>query len=65
MDLEALKSERDKMKEALRGLENEQRQLDGQQKSLRQREIRAKRTLEALETLISLAGEPSDAEAQS
>lgn len=63
MDLEALKSERDKMKEALRGLENEQRQLDTQQKSLRQREIRAKRTLEALETLIGLAGEP-DAEAQ-
>ena len=63
MDLEALKSERDKMKEAVRGLENEQRQLDGQQKSLRQREIRAKRTLEALETLIGLAGE-SEAEAQ-
>ncbi len=57
MDLEALKIERDKMKEALRGLENEQRQLDGQQKSLRQREIRAKRTLEALETLIGLAAE--------
>lgn len=65
MDLEALKSERDKMKEALRGLENEQRQLDGQQKSLRQREIRAKRTLEALETLLSLASDPSDADAQS
>lgn len=57
MDLEALKIERDRMKEALRGLENEQRQLDGQQKSLRQREIRAKRTLEALETLIGLAAE--------
>ena len=58
MDLETLKSERDKMKEALRGVENEQRQLDGQQKSLRQREIRVKRTLEALETLIGLAAEP-------
>lgn len=58
MDLETLKSERDKTKEALRGLENEQRQLDGQQKSLRQREIRIKRTLEALETLIGLAVEP-------
>jgi septation ring formation regulator EzrA len=64
VDLEALKSERDKMKEALRGLENEQRQFDSQQKSLRQREIRAKRTLEALETLIGLAGE-SDSEVQS
>lgn len=63
MDLEALKNERDKMKEALRGLENEQRQLDAQQKSLRQREIRAKRTLEALETLIGLAAEP-DTESQ-
>jgi hypothetical protein len=58
VDLETLKSERDKTKEALRGLENEQRQLDGQQKSLRQREIRIKRTLEALETLIGLAVEP-------
>jgi len=63
VDLEALKNERDKMKEVLRGLENEQRQLDAQQKSLRQREIRAKRTLEALETLIGLAAEP-DADPQ-
>ncbi len=61
MDFEALKSERDKLKETLRGLENEQRQLDAQQKSLRQREIRAKRTLEALETLVALSTE-TDAE---
>lgn len=52
--IDALKSERDKLKEDLRQLENEQRQLDAQQKTLRQREIRAKRALEALETLISL-----------
>lgn len=63
MELEALKSERDKLKETLRGLENEQRQLDVQQKGLRQREIRAKRTLDALETLIALADEnESDAQ---
>lgn len=64
MDLEALKNERSRMKEVLRDLENEQRQLDAQQKSLRQREIRVKRTLEALETLISVS-EDSEPEPQS
>ena len=57
MDVESLKAQRDQVRETLRGLENEQRQMDAQQKALRQREIRAKRTLEALETLISLASE--------
>jgi predicted nucleic acid-binding Zn-ribbon protein len=57
MDVESLKAQRDQVRETLRGLENEQRQMDAQQKALRQREIRAKRTLEALETLIGLASE--------
>lgn len=57
MDFEALKGERERIKETLRELEQEQRQLDAQQKAIRQREIRAKRTLDALETLISLASD--------
>ena len=54
IDVNALKGERDSLRESLKTLENEQRQLEAQQKKLRQREIRAKRTLEALETLIDL-----------
>ncbi len=42
------------MKETLRDLENEQRKLESEQKKLRQKEIRTKRTIEALETLIDL-----------
>lgn len=57
MDFGALKGERERIKETLRELEQEQRQLDAQQKAIRQREIRAKRTLDALETLISLASD--------
>ncbi len=57
MDVESLKTQREQVRETLRGLENEQRQMDAQQKALRQREIRAKRTLEALDTLIGLASE--------
>ena len=54
IDVNALKSERDSLREALKSLENEQRQLEAQQKKLRQREIRTKRTIEALETLLDL-----------
>ncbi len=54
IDVEALKVERDSMKETLRDLENEQRKLESEQKKLRQKEIRTKRTIEALETLIDL-----------
>lgn len=54
IDVNALKGERDSLRESLKALENEQRQLEAQQKKLRQREIRTKRTLEALETLIDL-----------
>ncbi len=57
IDANALISERDSLRESLKSLENEQRQLEAQQKKLRQREIRMKRTIEALETLIDL-GKP-------
>lgn len=54
IDPETLKSEREALKEALRELETEQRKLDTELKKLRQREIRTKRELEALSTLIAM-----------
>lgn len=54
IDVQTLKEERDRIKETLRQLENEQRRLESEQKQLRQREIRSKRMLEALETLIDV-----------
>jgi hypothetical protein len=54
LDVESLKAERDKMKEGLRELEAEQRKLDAEIKSLRQREIQAKREIEALGVLIEI-----------
>lgn len=54
IDPETLKSERDALKESLRELETEQRKLDTELKKLRQREIRTKRELEALGTLIAI-----------
>lgn len=56
IDVEALKAERDALKETLRDLENEQRKAEAAQKKLRQKEIRTKRTIEALETLIDVGG---------
>jgi predicted nuclease with TOPRIM domain len=55
ISLDELKAERDKLKEGLRELESEQRKLEGDLKSLRQREVRAKREIEALGTLIELS----------
>lgn len=54
IDAQTLKSERDQLKEALRELETEQRKLDTELKKLRQREIRTKREIEALGTLIAM-----------
>lgn len=54
IDVDALKTERETLKDTLRELENEQRKLEAAQKKLRQREIRTKRTLEALDTLIDV-----------
>jgi predicted nucleic acid-binding Zn-ribbon protein len=55
IDLEILKTERDKLKDGLRELEVEQRKVESELKRLRQREIRTKREIEALSTLIELA----------
>lgn len=54
IDLESLKSERDKLKEGLRELEGEQRKVEAELKSLRQREIQTKREIEALTTLVEI-----------
>jgi len=54
IDVEFLKSEREKQKALLREVEVEQRKLEGDLKALRQKEIRAKREIDALSTLIEL-----------
>jgi predicted nucleic acid-binding Zn-ribbon protein len=54
IDPETLKPERDKLKERLRELEADQRKLETELKNLRQQEIRTKREIEALTTLIEL-----------
>jgi hypothetical protein len=54
IDVESLKSERERLKVSLRELETEQRKLESELKGLRQREIQTKRTIEALTTLIDI-----------
>ncbi len=54
IDLDILKSERDRLKEGLREVEGELRKLEAQLKILRQREIQTKREIEAVSTLIDL-----------
>lgn len=63
LDLESLKSSREKLKSQLRELEVEQRKLEADLKALRQKEIRAKREIEALSTLIELREPKPDGEA--
>lgn len=62
IDAETLKSERERLKDALRELETEQRKLDTELKKLRQREIRTKREIEALGTLIAIQDPESGSE---
>lgn len=54
IELELLKTERDKLKEGLREIEADLRKLEGDVKSLRQREIQYKREIEALTTLMDI-----------
>jgi hypothetical protein len=54
IDVESLRSERERLKTTLRELESEQRKLESELKGLRQREIQTKRTIEALTTLIDI-----------
>ncbi len=54
IDVESLKQERDRVKDALRQIEADSRRLDMEVKTLRQREIQAKREIDALTALIEI-----------
>ena len=61
IDLKMLETERDALKGILRDVEAEQRQLETQKKTLRQKEMRTKRKLEAIQTLLDI-GEGAETE---
>ena len=54
IELETLKSERDRLRDALRETETDVRKVESDLKALRQREIQTKREIEALSTLIEM-----------
>jgi hypothetical protein len=54
IDLETLKAERDRLRDALREAETDVRKVEADLKLLRQREIQTKREIEALSTLIEM-----------
>jgi septation ring formation regulator EzrA len=54
IDLESLKAERERLKQELREIEGEHRKAEAHLKQLRQSEIKAKREIEALSTLIEM-----------
>lgn len=54
IDLETLKGERDRLRDALRETEADVRKVEADLKLLRQREIQTKREIEALATLIEM-----------
>lgn len=58
ISIDSLKSEREALKEQLRHLEAEQRRVEAELKLVRQRELRTKREIEALSTLIDIGSEP-------
>ncbi|MBN2196213.1 MAG: hypothetical protein JW751_25595 [Polyangiaceae bacterium] len=55
IDVDTLKAERDKLKDSLREIEIEQRRLEASIKGLRQQELKVKREIEALATLVELS----------
>lgn len=63
LDLEHLRAERDRTKEQLRELEVESRRLEAEVKGLRQREVQAKREIDALSALIEIAESRASASA--
>ncbi len=54
LEVDVLRAERDRLKDGLRELEAEQRKLEAEIKTLRQREIQTKREIEALGTLMEI-----------
>ena len=55
IDVESLKQERDRVKESLRQIEVDSRRVEAEVKTLRQREIQAKREIDALSALIEIS----------
>ncbi len=55
---DTLKNERDALKEQLREIEAEQRRIEGELKQVRQKELRTKREIEAITTLLEFTEEP-------
>jgi len=55
IDVDSLKQERDRVTEGLRQIEADTRKLDAEVKTLRQKEIQAKREIDALTALIEIA----------
>ena len=54
IELESLKTERERLREGLREIEAELRKMEAEVKGVRQREIQTKREIEALNTLIDI-----------
>ncbi|HMA95312.1 MAG TPA: hypothetical protein VKP30_21635 [Polyangiaceae bacterium] len=54
LELENLRAERDRAKDALRELEVESRRIEAELKGLRQREVQTKREIDALNALIEI-----------
>lgn len=57
---ETLKSERDALKNQLRQIETDQRRIEAELKKVRQNELRTKREIEALTTLIEMGESESE-----
>lgn len=55
LSTDVLTQERDALKSRLREIEVEQRRIDAELKAVRQEELRTKREIEALTTLIEIA----------
>ena len=64
IDVKTLKAERDRLKKVLHKVELEHRKVETALKALRQQEIAAKRSNEALETLLDVS-EDDDETAES
>ncbi len=61
LQLDQLKTELEGLKTALKDIEANQRKFENELKALRQQEIRTKRQIEALNTLLELNEEPTPA----
>lgn len=64
ISIEHLRTEREALKEELRALDAAQRHIEKELKLIRQKELRAKRKLEALTTLIDLEEAAAEEPAQ-